>query len=235
MSFEDAIHSFVTPFPTKMNKDKYELQNLSLKKGILFSILPNIIKFYRGNGVVDIGSNTGMFIECFLEHFPNAQIIAFEPVKRYFDYSIEKFKDKENIIIENFALSDEEKEDEIFVAEINIGWNTLIKEKVDADNAGRKEKIRSICFDRYYEENRIGKVDILKIDTEGFEYKVIKGMKKFLKEQKPAIVCEIGWGCNHPHWNEELEAFDYLYSIGYSRSREDYIRGLKETTDVVFE
>jgi hypothetical protein len=61
-------------------------------------------------------------------------------------------------------------------------------------------------------------------------------MKQFLKEQKPVILCEVAWGSNHPYWDRELKAFEYLYSLGYSRESEEYIRGLNATSekDILF-
>lgn len=218
-----------------MENDKYRSQNVWLKNFVKNSFFPGITKYYKGNGIIDVGSNTGMFIECCLEKFLDTKILAFEPVKRYFDYSVERFKSKQNVIIENFALSDEEKEDDIYIADKNIGWNTLIKEQVNSENINTVEKVKTICFDKYYKENNIGIIDIIKIDTEGFEYKVINGMRDFLKEQKPVIICEVAWGVHHPYWKKELEVFDYLYSIGYDNSQYNFIKGLTKTTDVIFE
>jgi len=216
-----------------MSIDIYETQNKSLKNGII-NILPRILGFYNGNSIMDVGSNTGMFIECMLENFPMADILAFEPVRRYFEYSAARYKQNKNVRIENYALSDKTCADYIYVANDNIGWNTLVKEMIDPDNASGAEKIQCLNFDEYYAKNSVGIIDILKIDTEGFEYKVLAGMRNFLLEQKPAIICEVGWGKNHPHWKEELEMFDYLYSIGYSNEQSDYIKNLEATTDVIF-
>ena len=77
-----------------MENDKYKTQNVWLKNLVNGSFFPNINKFYKGNKVIDVGSNTGMFIECFLDNFTDAKILAFEPVRRYFDYSVERFKNK---------------------------------------------------------------------------------------------------------------------------------------------
>jgi len=218
-----------------MGPEEFKDRLSVIKSGIVSNIWPLVEAKYKGNWILDVGSNTGMFIECALEKFPNSFFLAFEPVKKYYEYCLSKFKGNNNIFFENAALSDSDRRDIIFVAEHNIGWNTMVREMVDEDNKRTQELIRSVCFDSYLDYTGLDVVvDIVKIDTEGYEYKVINGMKRFLRDQKPAIICEIGWGQKHPYWKEELEAFEYLYSIGYDRSQEERIKGLTGTTDILF-
>jgi hypothetical protein len=63
--------------------------------------------------------------------------------------------------------------------------------------------------------------------------RVIRGMKNTISnmDRKPLIFMEIGWGINHPHWDEELTEFEWLFSIGYKRL--DF-SGMVETSDVLF-
>ena len=58
----------------------------------------------------------------------------------------------------------------------------------------------------------------IKIDVEGSEYMVLRGMLDSLKTWMPlpVILCEVGWGTSHPNWDEELKVFDELKEIGYS-------------------
>ena len=80
----------------------------------------------------------------------------------------------------------------------------------------------------------------VKIDVEGAEYRVLRGMLPVLEQwpTKPAILCEIGWGTAHPEWQQELAAFDRLFALGYratSLAGEPLdVRTLSRTTDVLF-
>jgi FkbM family methyltransferase len=65
--------------------------------------------------------------------------------------------------------------------------------------------------------NEISKIDLLKVDTEGMEAKVILGAKETLKKYHPLIHMEVGWGKKHPDWDDHVEAFEYLFSIGYKK------------------
>jgi hypothetical protein len=46
-------------------------------------------------------------------------------------------------------------------------------------------------FDTYCARVPIGKVDLIKVDVEGAELRVLKGMGELLQIWKPHIVCEV--------------------------------------------
>ena len=211
-------------------------QSKELQISIRESLFPQIEKYFKGNWIVDIGSNVGAFIDCSLELYPDAAILAFEPVRDYYQYTIDIYKDLDNVHVENLALSDKNGTADIFVATKNIGWNTMIGEMIDDDNAENVQAIKTTSFDLYLDYTGLAEdpIDIIKIDTEGYEYKVINGMRRFLQRQKPVILCEIGWGKNHPFWDEELAAFNYLFGLGYKVKDNINIESLRATQDVIF-
>lgn len=217
-----------------MDKDPFEMSNEELKKGIMAS-LSEVQGDYKGNWIVDIGVNIGSFIECALSLFPDSSILGFEPVRRYYEYAYNKFRKHPNVFLERYAIGNRKKMDVIHVAKNNVGWNTLVQERIDEDNRGQIEVVEIIPFDIYLAESGfMEKIDIVKIDTEGYEFRVLNGMMGFLEEQKPVILCEIGWGNEHPYREKELRAFECLYEIGYSRENEEYIKGATTTIDVIF-
>jgi len=216
--------------------DDFQTQVDRMRSSLSDHLLPQVANSFKGNWIIDVGSNVGTFIDSALQLFPDATILAFEPVSTYYQYTIDRFKDLDSVYIENLALSDKDGTANIFVATENIGWNTMVEEMVDGDNANNLETIKTTSFDLYLDYVGLTDivVDILKIDTEGYEYKVIRGMRRFLERQKPAILCEIGWGKSHPFWNEELVTFDYLFGLGYKVKNNVDIESLEGTQDVVF-
>jgi hypothetical protein len=51
--------------------------------------------------------------------------------------------------------------------------------------------VSAIRIDDYISDNSISKVKLIKIDVEGAEFEVIKGMKSLLLRDKPLIVMEM--------------------------------------------
>lgn len=190
-----------------------------------------VSQYYKDGTIIDVGANIGAFIDVVMEKYPNAPIIGIEPVRKYYDHLMGKYSHLPNVFLYHCGASDVEEQKEIFISNNNIGWNTFVKEKLDSSNTS-SEIVDCICLDSL--SDLVDKVDIVKIDVEGFEYKVLNGMRELVKKHKPVILCEIGWGCNHSNWKEELESFEYLYSIGYETESKQMIEHLDHTTDVIF-
>lgn len=135
-----------------------------------------------------------------------------------------------------FGLSGEDATVDIFVADDgNLGWNTMV--------AGRRTSgMTAISIDvRRFDDLALDVVpDVIKIDVEGAEHRVLTGMQRSLQtwSPKPTILCEIGWGTGHPDWDAELAAFAMLEKIGYSaydlQGEPLDIASLSKTTDVLF-
>ena len=114
----------------------------------------------------------------------------------------------------NVGLGDEHANITFFRDKRNIGWNTLIAEKVSNDM--KEVTVEITKFEEWAAEQGVTSFYFAKIDVEGAEYKVLRGMKNFLKslEQKPYLFIEIGWGTDHPNWNEEKAELEWLWKEG---------------------
>ncbi len=183
----------------------------------------------EGGVLIDVGANTGMFSELVLS---KRRCIAylFEPVTEYYSYTLEKFRMSPSITVENIALSDENGHFPLWIDCANLGWNTMEGSK---QTPGMREiLVKAVTFDQYASEHGIANIDVLKIDVEGAEYRVLTGMKQTLAKlkKKPVILCEFGWGPKgHPAWDKEVEIFEWLFQNGYQRF--DY--NVPGTSDVV--
>jgi FkbM family methyltransferase len=110
---------------------------------------------------------------------------TFEPNKNNSDLIIEnaKLNDLKNILINNLALWNKSNEKLIFEGEDALASTIVAKEA--AANV-----LHTITIDDYVEQNKVGKVDLLMIDVEGSEIKVLEGAVEMLKQNKPVVVFE---------------------------------------------
>lgn len=178
---------------------------------------------------IDVGANVGAFTDNILKVRENCQCYLFEPVSEYYSYCVKKYNGNKRIIIENYALGDNCGESTIYTDEKNLGWNTIIEPMITPGMT--MNQIKMIKFDDYADEKGLDKIDLLKIDVEGAEYKVLNGMKKTLSglDMKPVIFCEIGWGSKmHPYWQNECEIFEWLFKNGYRRFDYDTIGATRD-------
>ncbi len=97
------------------------------------------------------------------------------------------------------------------------------------------ESTSLVTLDEYCTENKITKIDFIKIDTEGFEAYILEGFLTTLGslEKKPYLLIELGWGTRHPHWAYAVTIFEKLFTLGYRRN--DSIYTITRTTDILFE
>jgi tRNA G46 methylase TrmB len=65
--------------------------------------------------IIDIGSANGSSTLIFANYFPNAKVIAFEPIPYFFNIAKDKCSKNINIDLRNIALSDFEGHQEFFV------------------------------------------------------------------------------------------------------------------------
>ena len=139
--------------------------------------------------IIDIGSNTGTFISL-LEgrgvKIKNALLI--EPVPELLEYSRNKFKNK-NYIFKNIALSDKRGTLRLERSETpdNLGIN--IMGQIPSDGSD-EDIIQVYSFDELNFSNFVP--DIIKIDAEGMDFKVIQGMQSYIAslQKKPIIIAE---------------------------------------------
>ena len=141
----------------------------------------------------DVGAHKGETIDLFLK-LNISKIYAFEPNKKLFKY-LEKKKNKfNNIKVFDFALGikNEEKYLNILKDTSSSTFNNLnIKSKYfkrknkyinffsKKDNLiSNTQKTNVVKTSDFFEKHKIDKVDIFKMDTEGYEYNVLCGLEE---------------------------------------------------------
>ena len=180
-------------------------------------LISAITPYVKHDSVIfDIGANVGYFSFLLAEKIDfRGSIYLFEPLPNLASLCEETFRDAPyEAKVFNYGLSDKDSEEDIFVASNgNLGWNTIVQSKASDD----MEKVRIKL--RQFENCKLDAIPtFIKIDVEGAEYLVFRGMLDSFRKWKslPVILCEVGWGNSHPNWDEELEVFTELKKIGYS-------------------
>jgi len=160
--------------------------------------------------VLDVGSNEGQTILEINKNFKNFYIHCFEPLEvcqNKLNYLKSKIG-KKKIIINRIAVGNKNLKSKSFymnkssnlssVYKINTNSKLLINmKKLSRDKNYLKTiniptRVEQIKLDNYISANKIKKIDLLKIDTQGSELEVLKGCISSLKKIK-AICVEINF------------------------------------------
>ena len=177
----------------------YELKELK----VLFGWLKNKIKF---NNVVDVGAYLGNHSVYFSNYFKG--VVSFEPNPYSYDLLKINTKQKKNIKIYNFGLSNKNSTEDFYNYEFNHGGSSVIKSK---KTPYTKHRAKFCSFDKL---NFKKKIDLIKIDVEGNELNVLKGMKGTIQKSSPIILFETQ---KKEIFNGTSAVINYLKSIEYNK------------------
>ena len=179
----------------------YTIQKKHNRKKFIDDLYPILIK--KEHPIIfDVGASKGQSIERYQRLYKNSIIHSFEPVKNEYNLLKEKFKNNPNIYLSNVGVGDQLGEGLINITKntghssfLNINKNTRwINERsksagVKGDEyISKQENVSIITLDEYCKKNNIGNIDIIKIDTQGYEDKVLKGCSELIKNDKINLI-----------------------------------------------
>jgi FkbM family methyltransferase len=141
----------------------------------------------NGYCVLDCGANFGIFSLYAAYLNENGKIYAIEPVKETADIMqrLLDFFEVKNVKIIRKAVGDEKKKAFINVVPYQL---SLISSTLLDVNYGKKEEIEVDTIDNIVKEEKIERVDFIKMDIEGYERYALKGAIETIKKHKPIIV-----------------------------------------------
>ncbi|MFZ4854984.1 MAG: FkbM family methyltransferase [Desulfuromonadaceae bacterium] len=134
----------------------------------------------------DIGANVGEYTEMLLEKsskLPTApEIHVFEPTSSCFGVITAKFSARDNVVLNNLAVSSSADEVEIYFDAEQSTLASLHKRNLEAYSIklNRSETVTTIRLDTYIERRGITHIHFLKIDIEGHEIAAFEGLGHYL-------------------------------------------------------
>ncbi len=187
-----------------------KIKNIELKDGVKFSVdgiipkadLSMLVETWFNHDytplgfeigekdlVIDIGANNGFFSIFAAKKATSGHVISFEPVPEL----VNKIKTNidlnkiSNIKLEQLAVSNKKGHIEFYISKTHNGCHSLFKRSASDD----KIIINTIKLEDYCFENKIQKINLLKMDCEGAEYDIFNSLSaKFLKNNIEKISME---------------------------------------------
>jgi FkbM family methyltransferase len=160
--------------------------------------------------VLDIGANIGCTSILFGQNAK--EVISFEPSPTTFNFLELNVKNSKlnNITLHNIGLGSTD-EDLSLTFRANNRSAGFVSNKTQISDDHTTEPIHIRNGDAFLKDSHI---DFIKIDVEGFEMNVIKGIAQTIQKNKPVVVSELNHWCLNAFQRTSIpDYFDYLLSI----------------------
>lgn len=155
-----------------------------------------LIPPHRRRVVLDVGANVGTHSLAFARYF--RAVHAFEPdpdVSDAWERNV-SLNSLENAKLHRVGLSEREEIVPFYVVDgsKNFGLGTYSVDEQYGAPLRLRGNIQTVQGDAFFERAHIGAVDAIKIDVQGLELEVVRGLKHVIERNKPFIWLEIGSG-----------------------------------------
>ncbi len=148
-------------------------------------VIKKLIK--DGDLVLDVGANSGTWLQQVLIYHQPSMIIAFEPIKE----CAESIQKQPMVMVEECALSNRSGTMSFFKYPDETVLSSLYqRNRVEnlLNLMPSEIQIKTATLDEYVKGNNTSFIHFLKIDVEGAEYDVLDGARDLLKMQQIAMI-----------------------------------------------
>jgi FkbM family methyltransferase len=177
---------------------------------------PSTLKWLQGNLrpgmiVADVGAHIG-FVTVFMAHLvgPSGRVYAFEPAANNLAYLNRNIagNEVENVVVVPRAAGDVTATRTLYLAE-GSDMYSLHRHPLSGP-------VGSIAVEQVRLEDMVSAVDLAKIDVEGAEIEVLRGMERILGEEKrPILLVEWSPACQVAAGHPPDELIIMLRGLGY--------------------
>lgn len=176
------------------NKIRSRLYGGDVKRMIASDKIPDAFKSlermkklgFTPRSVFDVGAYQGDFTAMCLDLWPDCEIHSFEALPEKLKQLQSRFKNKKVRIVGNL-VGDEQKDVQFFADETA---SSILESQEFTPK--KKLNLRMITLDHYVSQNNLPAPNLLKIDTQGYEYPILQGFGKNL-EKVEALLLELNF------------------------------------------
>jgi FkbM family methyltransferase len=165
--------------------------------------------------MVDIGANIGTVALHVAATAKHGKVFAFEPDSHNYDLlqknvALNNFK---NVIPIQKALGERPAQSKLFkVNRFNNGMNRILPDNTAFSDF---ENVEVSTLDKEAALLKLERIDLIKIDVEGYELNVLKGASNVLKQFHPLLVVEVVEVNLNNHGHSSLDVIELLRTFGY--------------------
>lgn len=205
------LEHFCRRYLDRFNGDNDSDPSLNGEEFLLRAELPKI----KGGVVFDVGANIGDWARYVLQVESSIQLHCFEPSHTTFRRLADSHWPR-HVHLNNCGLGDTAGQLELNIVDPASGLNSIyVRRGVESARGKSKETISITTVDAYCGENGIDHIDFFKVDVEGHELAVFKGMSRMLAERRVQLIQFEYGGCNLDSRAFLVDIWEYLEQFGF--------------------
>lgn len=165
--------------------------------------------------ILDCGAHQGRMTRLFRGTFPGAQIYAFEPTPATFVDLTRRVAGIPKVEVINAAVGGKSGEMEFFVGD-NEQSNSLVRPQGGA--SANSIRVPVVAIADFCRERGIDRIDVLKLDIEGYELETLRGMEPMLRDRRVKVIySEVTFErkSEEKHLPSFFDLHTYLSGLGY--------------------
>lgn len=147
-----------------------------------------------GATVFDVGANIGLYSVIAAQRISSSgRVYAFEPVLENLAFlrnNLELNGVSDRVEVQETAVGEVDGELEIFLSNRQIGTHSAAKESIGKGASVKSVKVPMRSIDAFVASHGISRIDVVKIDVEGYDGQVLQGALQTLRQHKPVLFIE---------------------------------------------
>lgn len=169
----------------------------------------------KGDCVIDVGANIGYWTTVLsFQVGRTGKVLAFEPNPNTFDFLTRNITSNgcDNVVAYNVGIADTNKPGNLYVDELHSGDDRVYYSCAGKDDRARKVlAIELRTLDSYMQAMDLEKLSFIKIDVQGFETMVLKGLFNILTTSNPILLIEFS-PSTYAEAGSSIEEFFEVYN-----------------------
>lgn len=189
-----GAHFFMVNHNTSLETEVFWGGGAGYRDGVSLYLWARLCK--QTQTILDIGANTGLFSLVAQALNSQSRVHAFEPIDR-FAAELERNRRLNGFDIRVWrqAVSNHDGETVIYDLPLKQHYHaSLIESEASRHHGGGrliKRNVQTISLDTFIQKQGLERVDLMKIDVEGYEPEVLEGMGDSLAAMRPTLLLEI--------------------------------------------
>jgi FkbM family methyltransferase len=167
--------------------------------------------------IVDGGANKGRTTARFLDLFPKASVLAFEPIPRLARKLVKRFAGESRVEVRALALGSQAAALTLNILESATCSSLLEPSGIRSKHPDKPMEVaQTVCVEVVRLDDQLASPpDIIKLDLQGFELEALKGAQALLAGVR-AVLCEVSFSDLYVGQPLENEVTQWMLESGFT-------------------